>query len=74
MTAMPPTLDVVHAGFPTSPWQAAIDGWFLRTPNGKIRKFSTDSACHRALRQEVRRRGLEWTIPHERHWFSAKTQ
>lgn len=62
-----PHLELVHTGFAAFPWQIAIDGWYLRSTHGQIRRFQTDAAAHRALRREVARLGLEYTVPHERH-------
>jgi hypothetical protein len=71
---MPPHLEIIHTGFDDWPWQAAIDGAYLRTTHGQIRRFQTDGACHKALRREVNRRGMEYTIPHERHEKRAVIQ
>ncbi len=58
-------LEIINTGFPASPWEIAIDGWLVRTPRGKIRCFMTDTAAIRALRKEVTRRGLDYTVPHQ---------
>ncbi len=59
--------EIVHTGFASFPWEAAIDGWMLRSTHGRVRRFQTNSAAIQALRREAIRQGIEYSIPHERH-------
>ena len=60
-------LEIIATGFPKYPYEVAVNGWLVRTSvRNEIRRFKTLTAAHRALRKEVRRQGLEWTIPYER--------
>lgn len=62
-----PLLEIVDTGFTSYRYEAAIDGWLLRTPRqNHPRRFMTLEAAYRALRKEVGGRGLEWTVPYER--------
>jgi hypothetical protein len=60
-------LEIIHTGFSEHPYEVAVNGWLVRTSvRNDVRRFRTLAAAHRALRKEVRRKGLEWTVPYER--------